>query len=94
LFSVGRSTITEHINNILNDGELNKETSVGKTDVDNSKKPVKIYYTMQVKFLLLLQKNLHIKNTINLKQDKLYKSDFDIFINEARIIENGSDSNE
>ena len=25
------------------------------------------------------------------KQDKLYKSDFDNFLNEARIIENGSD---
>ena len=42
LFDVGRSTITEHINNILNSGELQNNT-VGKTDVDNSKKPVKIY---------------------------------------------------
>ncbi len=43
LFGVGRSTITEHINNILNSGELNENNTVGKTDVDNSKKPVKIY---------------------------------------------------
>lgn len=43
LFDVGRSTITEHINNILNSGELDENNTVGKTDVDNSKKPVKIY---------------------------------------------------
>ena len=43
LFGVSRSTITEHINNILNSGELAPSNTVGKTDVDNSKKPVKIY---------------------------------------------------
>ena len=43
LFGVGRSTITEHINNILNSGELDENNTVGKTNVDNSKKPVKIY---------------------------------------------------
>ena len=43
LFRVGRSTITEHINNILNSGELDKNNAVGKNDIDNSKKPVKIY---------------------------------------------------
>ena len=43
LFGVGRSTITEHINNILNSGELTENNTVGKTDVDHSKKPVKIY---------------------------------------------------
>ena len=43
LFGVSRSTITEHINNILNSGELGPSNTVGKTDVDNSKKPVKIY---------------------------------------------------
>ena len=43
LFGVGRSTITEHINNILNSGELDENNTVGKTDIDNSKKPVKIY---------------------------------------------------
>lgn len=43
LFGVGRSTITEHINNILNGGELDEKNTVGKTDIDNSKKPVKIY---------------------------------------------------
>ena len=35
LFGVGRSTITEHINNILNSGELDENNTVGKTDVDN-----------------------------------------------------------
>ena len=43
LFGVARSTITDHINNILREGELDKNNTVGKTDVDNSKKPVKIY---------------------------------------------------
>ena len=31
LFGVGRSTITEHINNILNSGELTENNTVGKT---------------------------------------------------------------
>ena len=43
LFGVARSTITDHINNILNDGELEENNTVGKTDIVNSKKPVKIY---------------------------------------------------
>lgn len=30
LFGVGRSTITEHINNILNSGELDENNTVGK----------------------------------------------------------------
>ena len=30
-----KSTITEHIHNILNSGELDKNNTVGKTDVDN-----------------------------------------------------------
>ena len=34
----GKKYITEHINNILNSGELDKNNTVGKTDVDNSKK--------------------------------------------------------
>lgn len=49
LFGVGRSTMTEHINNVLNSGELDENNIVGKTDIDNSKKTVKIYN------LLLLQ---------------------------------------
>ena len=43
LFGVGRSTITEHINNIFKEGELDEKNTVGKTDVINSKRPVKIY---------------------------------------------------
>lgn len=43
LFGVSRSTITDHINNILKNEELKEENTVGKTDVVNSKKPVKIY---------------------------------------------------
>lgn len=49
LFGVGRSTMIEHINNVLNSGELDENNTVGKTDIDNSKKTVKIYN------LLLLQ---------------------------------------
>ena len=49
LFGVGRSTMTEHINNVLNSGELDENNTVGKADIDNSKKTVKIYN------LLLLQ---------------------------------------
>ncbi len=37
LFGVGRSTITEHINNILNSGELSKETSVGISDISSGR---------------------------------------------------------
>ena len=43
LFGTARSTVTEHINNIFTDGELQEINTVGKTDVVNSKKPVKIY---------------------------------------------------
>ena len=43
LFGVARSTITDHINNIFREGELDENNTVGKTDIDNSKKPVKIY---------------------------------------------------
>lgn len=43
LFGVARSTITEHITNIFNEGELDEINTVGKTDIINSKKPVKIY---------------------------------------------------
>ena len=32
-------------------------------------------------------------NKFKVKQDKLYKSDFDNFLNEARMIENGIDKN-
>lgn len=43
LFGVARSTITDHINNILKSEELKEENTVGKTDGVNSKKTVKIY---------------------------------------------------
>ena len=35
LFGVGRSTITEHINNILNSGELTENNTVGKIILKN-----------------------------------------------------------
>ena len=43
LFDTSRSTITQHINNIFRDGELEENNTVEKIDIDNSKKPVKIY---------------------------------------------------
>ena len=106
LFGVGRSTITEHINNILNSGELDENNTVGKTDVDNSKKTVKIYnrdMIIAVGYRVNSKEatNLRIWATKILKElaykgydkfkDKLYKSDFDNFLNETGMIENGSD---
>ncbi|MBO5095938.1 MAG: virulence RhuM family protein [Bacilli bacterium] len=43
LFGTARSTITEHINNILNDGELFAETSVGISDISSGGRKPKIY---------------------------------------------------
>ena len=43
LFGKARSTITEHIKNIFDEGELDEKSNVGKIDIANSDKPVKIY---------------------------------------------------
>lgn len=43
LFGVARSTITEHINNILNSGELKEETSVGISDKSSGGRKSKLY---------------------------------------------------
>lgn len=43
LFGTARSTITEHINNILNEGELKEETSVGISDISSGGRKPKIY---------------------------------------------------
>ena len=43
LFGVARSTITQHINNIIRSWELDEKSNVEKTDVAYSDKPVKIY---------------------------------------------------
>ena len=43
LYNKGRSTITEHINNILSENELEENNTVGFSDVVHSKKPVKTY---------------------------------------------------
>ena len=43
LFGVERSTITEHINNILKSGELREETSVGISDISSGGRKPKIY---------------------------------------------------
>ena len=43
LFGATRSTVTEHINNILKEGELSKETSVGISDISSDARKPKIY---------------------------------------------------
>lgn len=43
LFGTARSTITEHINNILKDGELSERTSVGISDISSGGRKPKIY---------------------------------------------------
>ena len=43
LFETARSTITEHINNILKEGELKEETSVGISDISSGGRKPKIY---------------------------------------------------
>lgn len=43
LFGKARTTITGHIKNIFEDGELDEKSNVGKIDIANSDKPVKIY---------------------------------------------------
>ena len=43
LFEKGRSTITEHINNIFIEEELDEKSNVGFSDIANSDKPVKVY---------------------------------------------------
>ncbi len=43
LFGKSRSTISEHIKNVFDDGELEEKSNVGKTEIANSDKPVKIY---------------------------------------------------
>ena len=43
LYSVDRTRITRHINNILNDNELDSISNVRKTHFPNSDKPVNIY---------------------------------------------------
>ena len=43
LFGTARSTITEHINNILKEGELKEENSVGISDISSGGRKPKIY---------------------------------------------------
>ena len=43
LFGKARNTITDHINNIFKEGELEEKSNVDFTDFANSDKPVKIY---------------------------------------------------
>ena len=43
LFGTARSTVTEHINNILKSGELTEKTSVGISDISSGGRKPKIY---------------------------------------------------
>ena len=43
LFDKSRNTITEHINNVFKEKELERESNVGFSDFANSDKPVKVY---------------------------------------------------
>ncbi|MDF9824944.1 prophage maintenance system killer protein [Breznakia sp. PF5-3] len=43
LFGKSQSTISEHIANIFKEGELDEIGNIGKTDIANSDKPVKVY---------------------------------------------------
>ncbi len=83
LFGVGRSTITEHINNILNSGELTENNTVGKTDVDHSKKTVKIYNRVDAE-----KEHMGLTNWKNSPDGPIYRYDVDIaknYLNEKEL---------
>ena len=85
LFGVGRSTITEHINNILNSGELTENSTVGKADVDHSKKPVKIYNRVDAE-----KEHMGLTNWKNSPDGPIYRYDVDIaknYLNEKELID-------
>ena len=85
LFGVGRSTITEHINNILNSGELTENNTVGKADVDHSKKPVKIYNRVDAE-----KEHMGFTNWKNSPDGPIYRYDVDIaknYLNEKELID-------
>lgn len=43
VFDIDRSRVTRHINNIIEEGELDEKSNVRKTHVANSDKPVNLY---------------------------------------------------
>ena len=43
LFSVDRTVITRHVNNVFREGELERESNVQKMHIANSDKPVQLY---------------------------------------------------
>ncbi len=43
LFSVDRTVVTKHINNIFKEGELDKESNVQKMHIANADRPVQFY---------------------------------------------------
>lgn len=77
LFGVSRSTITEHINNIFRGGELDENNNVGKTDIENSKKPVKIY---NLDVIIAVGYRANSKKATNIKYKKKVKYKIILFI--------------
>ena len=65
-FEVARSTITDHINNILKSGELDEKSIVGKTDIANSD----IKTLTLEKEMKILKSNL-LKTEIIVKENKV-----------------------
>ena len=68
LFGVARSTITDHINNIFKEGELDEKTSVGISDESTGGRKAKLYnlnviiavgYRVNSKKQLTLEYGLH-----------------------------------
>ena len=62
LYSVDRTRITRHINNILNDNELDSISNVRKTHFPNSDKPVTTIYIGDSTTITLNELNLFSTN--------------------------------
>lgn len=52
LFSVDRSGISRHINNIFKTGEVNRESNVQKMHIPNSDRPVELFSLDVILYLL------------------------------------------
>ena len=79
LFDKGRSTIAEHLQSVFKEGELS-ETSVCR----NFRQAAADGKTYNTKFYNL---DAIISVGYRVVQDKLFKSDFDKFLSEAKAIE-------
>ena len=86
LFGKARSTITEHINNIFNDKELDENTSVGFSDESVNHRPAKYYnldVILSVGYRVNSKRGIHFRKWANkVLKDYLVKG---YAINEKRI---------